>query len=139
MPTPHDETPTLDISASSPTHATCPPEDRITHTQQDNHVLPSPESSRNIVAEPVAQMPTPDDEQDSAPNMSEPLTKPMDIDEGSLVKEARLPTPSSPVNDDTKETDTRATPLIAVHSSPTHSSYPLSRKRVRTTSTCSDM
>lgn len=71
--------------------------------------------------------------------MSEPLTKPMDLDEESLVKEARLPTPSSPVNDDTKETDTRATILTAVHSSPTPSSYPLSRKRVRTTSTCSDM
>lgn len=132
MPTPHDETPTLDISASSPTHATCPPDDRITHTQQDNNVLPSPEPSRNTIADPVVQMPTPVDEGDAIPTMSEPPTKPIDLDEESLTKEARLPTPSSPVNDDTKETDSRATPLTAVHSSPTHSSYPLSRKRVRT-------
>ncbi|KAH0307722.1 hypothetical protein KCU71_g9029, partial [Aureobasidium melanogenum] len=130
MPTPHDETPTLDISASSPTHATCPPDDRITHTQQDNNALPSPESSRNTIADPVAQMPTPVDERDADPTMSESRTKPMDLDEESLIKEARLPTPSSPVNYDTKETDSRATPLTAVHSSPTHSSYPLSRKRL---------
>ncbi|KAI4720321.1 hypothetical protein E4T48_03441 [Aureobasidium sp. EXF-10727] len=132
MPTPHDdETPTpIHLSASSPIHATCPPEDRSTHTQRDSHVPPSAESSRGLVADPIAQMPTPDEDQDIEPSSSDPPTKPMDLDEDHLAKEARLPTPSSPVNDDTKETDTRVTPPASAQSSPTHSSYPLSRKRL---------
>jgi len=143
MPTPHDEhdetssTPTLDISTSSPTHATCPPEDRSITTQSENNVLPTSESSRNTVTDPVAQMPTPEEDQDPEPTtMPEPPTKPMDLDEDNLSKEARLPTPSSPVNDDTKETESRVTPPTSVRSSPTPSSYPLSRKRVRNTLRC---
>ena len=143
MPTPHDEhdetssTPTLDISTSSATHATCPPEDRSIHTQLDNNVLPTPESSRNLVTDSVTQMPTPEEDQDPEPTtMSQPPTKPMDLDEDSLSKEARLPTPSSPANDDTKETDSRVTPPTSAQSSPTSSNYPLSRKRVRITSRC---
>lgn len=146
MPTPHDEhdetssTPTLDISTSSATHATCPPEDRSTHTQSDNNVLPTAESSRNLVVDSAAQMPTPEEDQDPEPTrMSEPPTKPMDLDEDTLSKEARLPTPSSPVNDDTKETEPRVTPPTSVQSSPTHSSYPLSRKRVGITLRCIDI
>ncbi|KAI4735460.1 hypothetical protein E4T50_14026 [Aureobasidium sp. EXF-12298] len=137
MPTPHDEhdetssTPTLDISTSSATHATCPPEDRSTHAQSENNVLPTSESSRNLVVDSAAQMPTPEEDQDPEPmRMSEPPTKPMDLDEDPLSKEARLPIPSSPVNDDTKETEPRVTPPTSVQSSPTHSSYPLSRKRL---------
>lgn len=143
MPTPHDEhdetssTPTLNISTSSATHATCPPEDRSTTTLSDNNVQPTAESSRNLTTDPVAQMPTPEKDQDSEPTtMSEPPTKPMDLDEDILAKEARLPTPSSPVNDDTKETDSRVTPPTSAQASPTHSNYPLSRKRVRNTLRC---
>jgi hypothetical protein len=144
MPTPHDEhdetssTPTLDISTSSATHATCPPEDRSIHTQLDNNVLPTSELSRNLVTDPVVQMPTPEEDQDPEPTatMSQPPTKAMDLDIDSLSKGARLPTPSSPANDDTRETDSRVTPPTSVQSSPTPSNYPLSRKRVRITSRC---
>ena len=133
MPTPHDETqPTpIDISASSTTHATCPPEDRFPQT-------PS-EQSRSLVVDPIAQMPTPEEDSDPDPTMSETPAKPIDIVQDSLEKQARLPTPSSPVNDDLKDTTPRVNPSASAQPSPTNSSYPLSRKRVRTTEICSDI
>ncbi|KAI5250285.1 hypothetical protein E4T43_00277 [Aureobasidium subglaciale] len=132
MPTPHDETqPTsIDISASSATHATCPPEDRLTLPQPGEHVSPSSDQRRNLVTESVAQMPTPEEDQDPESTVSEMPTKPVDLDEDHLSTEARLPTPSSPTNDEPKEIDTRTTPSTSAHASPAYSSYPLSRTRL---------
>ncbi|TIA36372.1 hypothetical protein D6C79_08320 [Aureobasidium pullulans] len=132
MPTPHDETqPTpIDISASSTTHATCPPEDRFPQTQPEEHVLPPSEQSRSLVVDPIAQMPTPEEDSDPDPTMSETPAKPIDMVQDSLEKQARLPTPSSPVNDDLKDTTPRVNPSASAQPSPTNSSYPLSRKRL---------
>jgi hypothetical protein len=135
MPTPHDETESMpsDISASSPIHTTCPPEDRTLQTppQSEDALTPTESNHAPATTDQVTQMPTPAEEPDLA-MAAQATPKPVDMTIDVLASDAHLPTPSSPANDDTKESGPRA---AHVQIPPTHSDHPLSRKRVCTTLT----